>query len=183
MGIYHRLCLDVIRFSIWVHLVHPILQFSICYFSRGPHASFLLVVHVFLFTVIRPNSDIGIIFIALTPIAFLLAGFLTEIRRRSIEKTVVATISDPFTLELYIRFKLIDAGLLYRETSTGMVQGDIEAGRGGIMPGISFGGQKQISGSAEREIKLMDELAEIYVIAAKNMPKSCMLNYLRGRFI
>ncbi|KAI8849654.1 hypothetical protein BC829DRAFT_181720 [Chytridium lagenaria] len=135
-----------------------------------------------LFTVIRPNSDIGIIFIALTPIAFLLAGFLTEIRRRSIEKTVVATISDPFTLELYIRFKLIDAGLLYRETSMGMVQGDIEAGRGGIMSGINFGAQKQMSGSTEREIKLMDELVEAYVIAAKNMPKSCMLQLFAGAF-
>ncbi|KAJ3211645.1 hypothetical protein HDU67_004368, partial [Dinochytrium kinnereticum] len=169
----------------------PYYNFRYAVFRAALMMNFFWASLCFLFTVLRPYSDIGIIYIVLAPVSLLLAGFLVVARRRVIERIPVASITDPLTLELHIRFRLLDAGLLYRDaTAPGSSPSDLEVGtnvrargQGDFMSGISIGGARHVNGiSSEKEMQLMDEISESFVIATKNMSKSCMLQLFAGAF-
>ncbi|KAJ3102218.1 hypothetical protein HDU97_000715 [Phlyctochytrium planicorne] len=166
----------------------PYYNFRYAIFRAGLMLNFFWASLCFLFTVVRPHSDIGIVYLALTPIVFILSGFLVISRRKMVKEIPIHTINDPFVLELQIRFKLMDAGLLYRDSSN-PTERDMEAGGAGqrnaanAASGISIGGYRQMNGiSTEKEMNLMDEIVEAFVIAGKHMTKSCMLQLFAGSF-
>ncbi|KAJ3211646.1 hypothetical protein HDU67_004369 [Dinochytrium kinnereticum] len=171
----------------------PYYNFRYAVFRAALMMNFFWASLCFLFTVLRPYSDIGIIYIVLAPVSLMMAGFLVIARRRVIERIPVASITDPLTLELHIRFRLLDAGLLYRDvTASGTSPSDMESGgnvkprgsgQGGAISGISIGGARHVnSASTEKEMRLMDDIVEAFVIATKNMSKSCMLQIFAGAF-
>ncbi|KAI8849644.1 hypothetical protein BC829DRAFT_391289 [Chytridium lagenaria] len=169
---------------IWV--LHPYYNFRYAIFRACLMTNFFWASFCFLFTTIRPNSDLGIVYLVLAPISVVFAGFLVEARKRGIVNLPISAITDPFTLELFVRLRLMDSGLLYRDSSTAFAgTADLEQGNGRGRPGfgMSMNGSRQSAGmSNERASALMDELVEAFVIATKNIPKSCMLQIFTGAF-
>ncbi|KAI8849643.1 hypothetical protein BC829DRAFT_181328 [Chytridium lagenaria] len=167
----------------------PYYNFKYAMFRAGLMAHFAWASLCFFYTVLRPESDIGILYLIEAPLAFVVACLLVSARRRQVEGLDPSLITDPFVLELHIRFKLLNAGLLYKETGSGSpVEKKLGGGSavsggavsGGAVSGISIGGYRPVNG--EKEWSSMDEIVEIFVMASKTMPSSCILHLFAGAF-
>ncbi|KAJ3063448.1 hypothetical protein HDU98_000762 [Podochytrium sp. JEL0797] len=123
----------------------------------------------------------GYIWIVTIPMVFMLAAFLCSSRKLMIENMPVTSITDPFTLELKCRFILMREGLLYpsftSEASSKMGKSPGDIGYVAPTSGITGGDP-----AAAKETAVLTEVNGIYVQAAKEMPKSCMLQIMMGTF-
>ncbi|KAJ3109936.1 hypothetical protein HDU96_007041 [Phlyctochytrium bullatum] len=169
----------------------PYYHFNYAMFRAALMANFFWASLCFLYTVLRPYSDIGIIYIIFAPCAMAFACFLIKARRHSIQRMAVSSVKDPFILELHIRFRLMDADLLFHDSHHYGGAHDMEVGgaagpnarKGGdTMSGIAIGGAKATNGDCQSNETLMRELVESYSVASRLMPKSCMLQIFAGSF-
>ncbi|KAJ3399277.1 hypothetical protein HDV05_001886, partial [Chytridiales sp. JEL 0842] len=134
------------------------------------------------YTVIRPHSDIGIIYMLLVPVAFFVGSMAVHLRRRMIENMRLTAINDPFVLELKVRFKLMEKNLLFRDPmNTNITQFEKSPGDlGTTTTGTNITG-KDIA-QLDQERAFLDEINDMFVQGARLMPKSCMLQLFMGAF-
>ncbi|KAJ3093043.1 hypothetical protein HK100_006788 [Physocladia obscura] len=106
-----------------------------------------------------------------------------------VEATPLATITDPYTLEMKARFKLMKHGLLYGSTvnelllpKNGRSPGDLGSGGGVSSIGGATARERAKAGisaleeaRAVAENEVFTEVNEIFVHGAKVLPKSCMV--------
>jgi hypothetical protein len=130
-----------------------------------------------LYCVIRPFSDIGIVYIIMVPVVFFLGQVVVSYRRKVIEKLNIGSISDPYTLELKIRFRLEEKNILFREPVTGLGETKTNGMDAGMGASITGG-----AGQADQERVFLDEINDLFVQGARHMPKSVMLQLFMGAF-
>ncbi|KAI9337573.1 hypothetical protein BDR26DRAFT_458206 [Obelidium mucronatum] len=92
----------------------PYYNYRYSILRAGMNVNFFWASLCLFFTVLRPYSDIGIIYLVFCPITFVLGYYFVQFRRYMVEKTPLSAINDPFTLELKIRFRLMEAGMLFK---------------------------------------------------------------------
>jgi hypothetical protein len=122
-----------------------------------------------LYTTLRPGSDIGIIYLLLIPVTFLLTYFAVHSRKKYIENCPLTSMSDPLLIELKIRFKLIESDLLFYE---GLKQADGAEATSPSKPGLDPAAIRQV----------LDTVAEMYAQSVRQVPKSCILQLFLGSF-
>ncbi|KAI8808720.1 hypothetical protein BJ742DRAFT_807285 [Cladochytrium replicatum] len=81
-------------------------------------ANFVWASVCLIFTIARPFSDVGILFLVIAPFTFLLSFLACHARRRLLISTPVERCSGPHLIELKVRFKLEESGLLFRRPPT-----------------------------------------------------------------
>ncbi|KAJ3327831.1 hypothetical protein HDU76_011037 [Blyttiomyces sp. JEL0837] len=136
-----------------------------------------------LYTTLRPGSDIGILYVVVCPLIFVLAYFFTRRRRKMVVEIPLHSINDPLVLELKVRFRLMDAGLLFREPASTNIT---EFGRspGDIVAAAATGTQitSGNTSAGDKEKAVFEEVNEMFVQGSKHMSKSCMLQLFYGAF-
>ncbi|KAJ3032442.1 hypothetical protein HK097_005245, partial [Rhizophlyctis rosea] len=131
------------------------------------------------FTLIRPHSDIGIIYVLLIPFILLFSILITHARRRSIEKMSPAD-CDALTLELRVRFGLESRSLLFRPPpKTNLTLTTASPGDLGYDPSTA---STTTTTSADEDRKLLDDLNNFYVAGMKNIANSCLVHVFAGQF-
>ncbi|ORY50478.1 hypothetical protein BCR33DRAFT_846941 [Rhizoclosmatium globosum] len=166
----------------------PFYNFRYSILRAGMMVNFFWASLCLFYTNLFPRSDIGIIYLIGCPFTFILGYYLVHFRKTIIQRMAVNTITDPFTLELKIRFRLMDAGIFYKEitknnaaaTQFGRSPGDLASPTTGVSVNDCERKAEEAARAAERA--LLDEINEMYLHAAKLMPKSCMLHLFMAAF-
>ncbi|KAJ3017327.1 UNVERIFIED_CONTAM: hypothetical protein HDU68_011747 [Siphonaria sp. JEL0065] len=168
----------------------PYYNYRYSMLRAGMNVNFFWASVCLFYTALRPNSDIGIIYLVSCPMTFVLAYYFVQFRRYMIERTPLSAINDPFTLELKIRFKLIEANLLFKEhgkpnatvAQYGRSTGDIASPTAGTSIAIRDSEVRLAEQAKAAELALLDEINDMYLHAAKILPKSCMLHLFTASF-
>ncbi|KAJ3308732.1 hypothetical protein HDU76_003829, partial [Blyttiomyces sp. JEL0837] len=134
-----------------------------------------------LYAALRPDSDVGIIYIIIAPLIYMLAYFLVNVRRKMVEDTRLTAINDPFVLELKVRFRLMEAGLLFKDPASTNIT-NFERSPGDIVAATATGTQITGAASAEKERAVFEEVNDMFIQGTRQMPKSCMLQLFYGAF-
>ncbi|KAI8610348.1 hypothetical protein BC830DRAFT_1146219 [Chytriomyces sp. MP71] len=171
--------------AVFMHMWYiPDYHFKYAQVRAGIKLCFFWSCLAFLYTLIRPGSDIGVVMIFTCPAVSALAGFLLTSRRQMIERTPIKDITDPHIAELRIRFKLIEHNLLF-------FSADNDGAKSGRSPGDLGSGSSTTTRSALSELeqekqaveeKVFSEVNAMLIQLTKQMPKSCMLQIVVGTF-
>ncbi|KAJ3038903.1 hypothetical protein HDV00_012825 [Rhizophlyctis rosea] len=160
----------------------PYYHFKYSLFRAALQCNFAWASLCCVFTLIRPHSDIGIIYILLIPFVLIFSILLTRARRRMIEATI-ATNADALTLELKARFLLERANLLFRPPpKTNLTLTTASPGDLGYDPNAAAEGGGGRGGVAEEERRALDEANSYYVQGMKHMAGSCLIYLFAGQF-
>ncbi|KAJ3179029.1 hypothetical protein HDU85_004984 [Gaertneriomyces sp. JEL0708] len=160
----------------------PYYNFRFSIFRAGLQAVFFWASLSAVFNLARPKSDIGILFLILMPVMFLLAVLLVKARRRAIESADPVK-ADVLTLELMVRFKLESAGLLFKDppknnvTLLAVSPGDLT--RSTSSPPLGKDERKE---HKERDLHVLDEANKLYAIGLKQHQHSCLLQLFASQF-
>ncbi|KNC99141.1 PAS domain S-box protein [Spizellomyces punctatus DAOM BR117] len=154
----------------------PYYSFKFSVFRAALQFNFFWCSLCSVFILFRPYSDIGIIYVLLSPIALLLGSLLIRVRRRAIEKMNPEKV-DALTFELMVRFRLEKAGLLYKDppkTNITMLTAS---------PGDLSTESAQRSNAAQAEEKeTLDAITNLFTIALRANPHSSLLHIFAGQF-
>ncbi|KAJ3126392.1 Serine/threonine-protein kinase STK11 [Nowakowskiella sp. JEL0407] len=168
--------------------------------------NFLWAAICFTFNVFRPESDIGIIYFFVCPLIMGLSVFLNYARRRMIIKMPLSSIKHSYIIELKVRFKLEDAGLLYKDmpaepihlyestVTENLIQPSpkllsrrlsVFERRPSEMPPAAIDKRRaasdhELNGTEEK--KILEETSEIFQSGLKLFPESCYLHLAMGQF-
>ncbi|KAI9204168.1 uncharacterized protein BJ171DRAFT_599351 [Polychytrium aggregatum] len=144
-----------------------------------------------IYTIVRPDSDVGIFYVATIPLVSVFAILAVRSRRRYIEGKYYSDINSPWVMELHIRFKLERAGLLYKGMGkAGALRNDESPGDLSYQPTVSDDTQAPPTASKAnvsseegnpQKVVIM-EITEIISFALKQFQESCFLQLLAGQF-
>ncbi|KAI8613970.1 hypothetical protein BC830DRAFT_420704 [Chytriomyces sp. MP71] len=136
-----------------------------------------------------PGSDIGIAFLLFSPLSFVFAYYFVKLRRSLIDGMPFNTINDPLTVELKIRFKLLERGILFRDkvkTAGARYPGDAGGATGATtgtpVPNLSGAGCPDSAALEAAERVFLDEINQLYIQSIKMLPKSCRMYLLASSF-
>ncbi|KAJ3021402.1 hypothetical protein HKX48_008632 [Thoreauomyces humboldtii] len=158
----------------------PYYSFKFALLRTTLHCNFALASLCCVYNLVRPGSDIGIIYCILVPFMAVFANLLAKTRKRMIEN-VKPEDADVISLELKIRFLLLDHELLFRvppkanQTLHTASPGDINYDpTGGEGPGSTR------EKNAARDP--IDVVNSMYVAGVRQNPTSCLLRLFVGQF-
>jgi hypothetical protein len=180
MTISCLVCSSVLAFAYLWYI--PYYNYKYSTIRAGMMCNFFWASLCMLYTVIRPHSDIGIIYLIMVPLVFILASILVKMRRKMLMNMPLASITDPYTLELKIRFKLLENNILFRDPmNTNITQFEKSPGDlGSTGTGTNITGAN--NNAQDQERAFLDEINDMFVQGVKQMPKSCMLQLFMGAF-
>ncbi|KAJ3299235.1 hypothetical protein HK104_009631 [Borealophlyctis nickersoniae] len=158
----------------------PYYSFNFAVFRAALQLNFFWCSLCTVFTLFRPYSDIGILFILLSPVALLLASLLIRARRRAIEHLDPENV-DALTLELMVRFRLEAAGLLYKESPKTNIT-LLSASPGDLGAAGSDGGHRPGASSAAADQAVLESIINLFTVALRANPHSCLLHIFAGQF-
>ncbi|KAI8806758.1 hypothetical protein BJ742DRAFT_350795 [Cladochytrium replicatum] len=149
-------------------------------------ANFVWASICMVFTTLRPQSDIGIVFLMISPVIMLLSVFITRWRRAMIISVPVESCSNQFVIELKVRFKLENANLLFGRTH---VEAFSFTSSPNKQTGLDFREQETSSkqqANRDRDesdtMALLNEVNDIYMYGVRKFPHSCFINLFIGQF-
>ncbi|TPX34725.1 hypothetical protein SmJEL517_g02736 [Synchytrium microbalum] len=133
------------------------------------------------YDLLRPGSDIGIIFLVLSPVAVWLHYGATKARRLQLSKLPITECKDAFTIELKIRIFLDERGLLYHHSDGRLVMARVAASPGDLGAARAAANAPVVGTPPEIETALADA-ETMYHEASKRLPQSCMLQLFIGQY-
>ncbi|KAJ3123747.1 hypothetical protein HK100_011499 [Physocladia obscura] len=157
----------------------PFYNYNYSILRAGMMLNFFWASLCLLFTVVRPFSDIGVIYVVLCPITFVLGYYFVGLRRSMVENTQINLVTDPLVLELKVRFKLMEFNLLYNSKH------GTAGGLGDKNTVVEIGVENnaaEVETAKATERALLDEINDMYSQGAKTMTKSCMLHLFMSSF-
>ncbi|KAJ3115121.1 hypothetical protein HK098_007048 [Nowakowskiella sp. JEL0407] len=166
-------------------------------------ANFLWCSICSIFSLVRPGSDIGIIFLFVCPLVILAFSLFTQARRKMIANMHQITAMSPYLTELRARFILEENDLLFRSSELDLQifsptahhsPGDLDfkdrqraslGGRKSTGAGHKKGGGADVETGEEtkwKERQALEEVNELYQNCLKTFPHSCFLHLVVGQF-
>ncbi|KAJ3112012.1 hypothetical protein HDU96_005056 [Phlyctochytrium bullatum] len=139
-----------------------------------------------LFAAARPFSDIGLLFLLLSPLAHLVATYLAETTRHRMLSTPLDAVPDPMLFELQIRFRLEALGRLFPDGGPDAADdpppgGDIEAAQPDPKALVAGCKYARLRDRGEEQRRL-EGLVAAYKAACAEMPRSCLLHVYAAGF-
>ncbi|KAI8812269.1 hypothetical protein BJ742DRAFT_52488 [Cladochytrium replicatum] len=141
-------------------------------------ANFIWASVCMIFTSVRAYSDVGILFLVVSPVVMGLSVGITKARRAMIMSMPYQRCPNAFILELKVRFMLESENLLFhRHQPVGADATDARSPNNGIELGDS---SSLIDGS--RVEPLLHQINDIYMHGIRKFSHSCFMNLYMGQF-
>ncbi|KAI8815631.1 uncharacterized protein EV422DRAFT_350210 [Fimicolochytrium jonesii] len=150
-------------------------------FRAALQCNFLWASLCCVYTLIRPHSDIGIIYLLQIPLMMAVCLVCIRFRREHIEGMDLKHVN-PITLELKVRFRLMRSNLLFRATPTHNMTLETTS------PGdLGYTGPDVQANTAEQAIREKERLAieetnGMFVHGLRRMAGSCFVRLFAGQF-
>ncbi|TPX61888.1 hypothetical protein PhCBS80983_g00801 [Powellomyces hirtus] len=159
----------------------PYYSFKYSMFRTALNFNFAWASLCCVYNLIRPGSDIGILYVVLIPAVMVFSGFVARARRHSIESGDPQFMS-PTTLELKIRFRLEKANLLFRRPPKNNIT-LTEGSPGDLNYGTTQADRANVEKNAKhKEREILDELSTMFSQGFNRHQKSCRLRLYSGQF-